>query len=76
MTIIYFVKEEFVCEKLDLFLEGCWSRVIGLGISQLKFYKKREFLWVFLSIGEVLALVDHLHLVSSCLIVLYGLVVV
>jgi len=31
-------------EKLDLVLEGSWSRVISLGIHYLKFYKKRRVL--------------------------------
>jgi len=38
--------------------------------------RREEFLWAFLSTGEVLALVDHLYLVSFCLTVLYCLVVV
>lgn len=45
---------------------------LGVGIRQLKILYEEEFLWVFLSLGEVLALADRLYLVSSCLIVLYA----
>jgi len=49
---------------------------LGLGIRQLKILQEEEFLWVFLSLGEVLAPADHLYLGFSCLVVLYVLVIV
>jgi len=38
--------------------------------------RREQLLWVFLSRGEVLVVVDHLHTFSYCVIIIYVLVVV
>ena len=44
MAEVDFVEEKLIKERLDLVVEESWSRVIGLGIHHLKFYKKRRVL--------------------------------
>ena len=60
--------------KFELFLEEFYSRVIGLIICCLNFYKNRKVIVGFPLKKIVLALDDNLYPLSSCLIVLYGLV--